>query len=563
MTKSLRSAVAPAFRKIIWCAAIVCGLYATAMTRAEASESCVAVNTGAFSFSNPAFDVGNSAILIHWSPGDQITVTFTDAVGFSHADGLFHGPTLAAIGSLQTVTVPSGGSASFTYTVVPGDLTNGILVDPENNDQVTATCVAVNTTSTTTAMIASPNPSVFGQPVSLTANVSGSGGTPTGSVTFMDGAAIIGSGTLAGGTASTAVSSLSVGSHNLTAVYSGDASFATSTSPIVTEKVNKGTTTTIVTGSPNPSAPAQLVTFTATVAPVAPAAGIPSGTVTFNDGGSPLGSVTLSNKSASLTTSALSPGIHAITAVYNGDGNFVGSTSSTLSQFVGSLRTWVSAVGADTGACSRDVPCLTFSYALSVTRSSGEIDCLDQGGFGGLTIDKSISIVCGYGEAGVLVSGTDGIVVNIAATDQVVLNGLDIEGLGSGLDGVKILSAGTVYVIKCSIHHFTGNGVNMTSSSPGAHVFIVDSIINLNGGGVNVQGSGAGNVAGITNTVIDGNTGFAVQVSGAGNIVGVANSILINSPTGISLVSGGAALSFGPANIVGGAGAFTSAHPLQ
>ncbi len=91
----------------------------------------------------------------------------------------------------------NGGSGNFTYTVASGDLTGGILVDPENNDSVTATCAAAPVGATATVLTVIANPSVFGQSVTLTATVSGNGGTPTGTVTFKDGASSLGTGALA------------------------------------------------------------------------------------------------------------------------------------------------------------------------------------------------------------------------------------------------------------------------------------------------------------------------------------------------------------------------------
>src|SRR6202030_243348 len=95
-------------------------------------------------------------------------------------------------------------------------------------------------------------------------------------------------------------------------------------------------------------------------------------------------------------------------------------------------RTWVSVVGDDANPCSRTAPCKTFAGAISKTAPAGEINCLDPGGFGALTITKSIAIICEIGTAGVLVSGgTNGINVNAASTDVVLLKGLDFEGLNN------------------------------------------------------------------------------------------------------------------------------------
>src|SRR6202795_16536 len=127
-------------------------------------------------------------------------------------------------------------------------------------------------------------------------------------------------------------------------------------------------------------------------------------------------------------------------------------------------RTWVSGVGDDANPCSRTAPCKTFAGAISKTATAGEINVLDPGGFGGVTITKSITISSEGVEAGVLVSGMNGININARANDQIVLSGLDIEGLGTGLDGVKVFAAKVVYIVKSKIHHFTGSGVNMNSS---------------------------------------------------------------------------------------------------
>src|SRR3954465_10774915 len=126
------------------------------------------------------------------------------------------------------------------------------------------------------------------------------------------------------------------------------------------------------------------------------------------------------------------------------------------SAFGQATRTWVSGVGDDANPCSRTAPCKTFAGAISKTANGGEINCIDPGGFGGVTITKSLTIKCHYTEGGVLVSGTNPIVVNAAATDRVTLRGLDINGIGTGaptsLTGVKVLSASMVELIDVEIY---------------------------------------------------------------------------------------------------------------
>lgn len=180
------------------------------------------------------------------------------------------------------------------------------------------------------ALTSSQNPSVYGQSVTFTATVSSAGGTPTGTVTFLDGGSSIGTGTLASGVATLSTSSLGVANHTITASYGGDISFAGSTGSLTggPQTVNKANTSTSVTASINPSLFGQSVTFTATASPVAPGSGTPTGTVTFLDGGSSIGTGTLTGGVATLSTSALAVGNHTVTTSYGGDGNFIGSTGS-------------------------------------------------------------------------------------------------------------------------------------------------------------------------------------------------------------------------------------------
>jgi hypothetical protein len=220
-------------------------------------------------------------------------------------------------------------------------------------------------------------------------------------------------------------------------------------------------------------------------------------------------------------------------------------------------RTWVSGVGDDANPCSRTAPCKTFAGAISKTAPSGEIDVLDPGGFGAVTITKAITIRADHVEGGVLVAGTPGITVAAGATDHVVLEGLDFDGVGSGTNGVNVTSGLLVYVIRCAIRNFTGNGVNVVSSTANTRAFIKDSFIENNAGGVNVQGNGVTNVADIVNTIIDGNTSFAVQANTSNTIV-LLQSVLTGSPAGISNLGTASVVSFGPSNVITGTGAVTS-----
>ncbi len=148
-------------------------------------------------------------------------------------------------------------------------------------------------------------------------------------------------------------------------------------------------------------------------------------------------------------------------------------------------RTWVSGVGDDANPCSRTAPCKTFAGAISKPAASGEIDALDPGGFGSLTITKAITIDGGGQLAGVLVSGTNGITVSAGATDTVVLRHLAFSGIGSGLDGVQITSAGNVVIDHCTFQGFTVNDIEVSLTNSG-YVLVQDSTITGGDKGINV-----------------------------------------------------------------------------
>src|SRR5207245_1284388 len=141
---------------------------------------------------------------------------------------------------------------------------------------------------------------------------------------------------------------LAVGSHPLTAAYGGSATFAASTSAAVNQVVNAGNSTTSLTATPNPSITGQAVTLTATVSAVASATGVPTGTVTFRDGATVLGTATLVNGSASISISTLAVGTHPLTAAYGGSAAFAASTSATVNQVVNNP-----AAGTDTVSINR------------------------------------------------------------------------------------------------------------------------------------------------------------------------------------------------------------------
>jgi hypothetical protein len=232
-----------------------------------------------------------------------------------------------------SVTLPPG-TAIGPYTIHAVYSDTGNFSGSNNNSTLRVTSSATTTTVTSAA-----NPSVFGQTVIFTAvvtPVSPGAGTPTGTVTFKDGTTVLGSAvTLVGGAATLATSGLALGSNNsITAVYSGDSHFNTSTStPAVIQTVKQDGTTTQVNGAPNPSVVGQTVVLTVVVIPASPGTGTPTGTVTFEYGTTTLGMATLSGGEATFSYSSLPVGTDVITAVYSGDADFTGS-SGTTSQIV-------------------------------------------------------------------------------------------------------------------------------------------------------------------------------------------------------------------------------------
>jgi uncharacterized repeat protein (TIGR03803 family) len=220
-----------------------------------------------------------------------------------------------------------GGYCSGTATTC--------TVTMSGTETVTATFTSTKADTTTTTLSSSPNPSVVGQAVTFTATVTAQSGKPTGTVTFYNGTTVLGTGTLStvsgAQVATYSTNSLLVSSDSITAVYPNTPGFQGSTSNAVNQTVNQATTTTAVVSSLNPSIYGQSVTFTATITPQY---GSCTGTVTFNDGTTQIGTGAVSNDVASLSVNTLVAGSNSVTAVYGGDANCQGSTSSALNQKV-------------------------------------------------------------------------------------------------------------------------------------------------------------------------------------------------------------------------------------
>jgi hypothetical protein len=185
--------------------------------------------------------------------------------------------------------------------------------------------------ATTTILTSSANPSPYGSALTLTATITTGAGSPNaGTVTFFDGATNLGTSNVVNGVATLSVSNLSVGAHTLTASFSGAPGFLPGNSPSLPQTISKIATSVAVLSSASPWGTCSPVTFTATVSSVS---GTPTGSVVFSEGATTLATTTLTGGVASFSTSALSLGVHTITATYGGNATFA-SSSNTASQTI-------------------------------------------------------------------------------------------------------------------------------------------------------------------------------------------------------------------------------------
>jgi hypothetical protein len=195
----------------------------------------------------------------------------------------------------------------------------------------TSPAPAQTTTATTTSLNADVKTAVFGQPVTLTATVTSAKGIPTGTVTFFDGSTPLGEVALDPNGQARLLVQLAPGVHSLGASFAGIAPFKNSASATLSETVDKAETTTALSVNPDAFGIDGFVLLTATISPVAPGAGSPTGTVTFFEGSKVIGTATVSGGQASLFLErSLGPGKHTVTAVYSGDADFEDSISKAV-----------------------------------------------------------------------------------------------------------------------------------------------------------------------------------------------------------------------------------------
>jgi hypothetical protein len=288
-------------------------------------------------------------------------------------------------------------------------------------------------------------------------------------------------------------------------------------------------------------------------------------------------------------------------------------TLVALPTFAQATRTWVSGVGDDLNPCSRTAPCKTFAGAISKTAAGGEINVLDAGGFGGVTITKSIRIDGTPFISGVLSSQVNGITINALTTDKVVLRNLDINGnvpfFAGVTRGVRVMQVGSLIIQDCEIYNFGERGISIEGTQPtqthilnsrvynnpaangivilpsagavahkttientqvlnngvrgifassGSTTTVVRSTISGNATGINADAPTGTTVVNVYDSVVDEN-GTGLQTTGSANaFIRIGHSTVQNNPTAGFTITAGQILSYGD-NYIQGNGANTGA----
>lgn len=212
-------------------------------------------------------------------------------------------------------------------------------------------------------------------------------------------------------------------------------------------------------------------------------------------------------------------------------------------------RTWVSGVGDDVNPCSRTAPCKTFAGAISKTAAGGTINCLDPGGFGGVTITKAMKIDCTGTIGSITIAGTNAIIVNALTTDRVILRNIDMFGskTSPGLDGIRVLQAHSVQLDGVQIGpNFSGDAVDIANTSNQVFVAVNNCHFYGAANGILAASTGTGTaLVQVDHSFIGNNTSRGIDVTAANSGLQVSNSIIARNTTdGIRLnaATSGAAL---------------------
>jgi Bacterial Ig-like domain (group 3)/Beta-propeller repeat len=291
---------------------------------------------------------------IESKPGEKTTTTLTSSLNPSN-----YGQVVTFTATVSSASGTPAGTVVFYDASVPlssATLTNGsasistpgltagshsitaVYQGASGFEDSTSPPVnqVVNGIATTTTLVSTLNPAVFGQPVTFTAAVSSESGTPAGTVIFYDGSTALGSVALTAGSGSLSTSSLAAGSHSIMAAYQSSGAFESSSSAPLNQVVNTATTITTLVSSANPARVKQNIVYTATV--TSQYGGVANGSVTFQDGGTAVATVPLSGNQAAYSASYSTAGVHSITAVYSGDASNAGSVSPVLEERIGTAQ---------------------------------------------------------------------------------------------------------------------------------------------------------------------------------------------------------------------------------
>jgi phospholipase C len=308
------------------------------------------------------------------------SVTFTTTVTANAQNGTPTGSVSFSDGSTSLGTSQlNAGVATLSTTALAAGM-NSINAaysgDSYYSPSSASLTQTVNQAATTLTLTTSTNPSTFSQPVTFSATVTPQyGGQPSGTVTFKDGSTTLSTTTLIAGVATLTTSNLAAGTHSIAAIYSGDSNF-TGSSAGLSQTVQQSRTTLNLASNLNPSGLGQAVTFTATIS--SQYGGQATGTITFNDGSTLLGTFSVSGNAASLITSSLTIGTHSITAVYSGDSNFLGSTSGILSQVVNKATPIVTLVSSVNPSVSGKSVSFTTTVMSSAGTPTGKVEFVDS-----------------------------------------------------------------------------------------------------------------------------------------------------------------------------------------
>jgi hypothetical protein len=399
------------------------------------------------------------------------TVTFIDGAIQLGSAALTNGKASLLIGTLGTglhsITAAYGGNGNFNPSSASG--TSGVSQN-------------VGKSSTTATISASPNPSTFGQAVIVTAKVAAAGGgsgSPTGMLTFADGATSLGTGTVVGGIATISINSLATGSHGLVASYSGDANFSASQSNVQPQVVNKVSTMTALTSSMNPTTNASSIVLKANVTA---ATGLPSGVVALFDGAQQLATSQVDPSGrVNFSIANLSAGTHNFTATYGGDTNFAASlanlreevvdshavvvlTSSANPQVVGSAVTFLAAVNPAVGGPAN-------AGLVAFTDSGKVLASVPVANSVASLVTKSLSVgqhqITASFQAGSLPGAFDGI--SQALTQ--IINAVPVDGKNFTLnlqDSATTISAGQNFTTRITLTPTNGLTGPVTTACLGA-----------------------------------------------------------------------------------------------